>query len=107
MALAINWLVIGILVIVGIIAIKLNHLKHRFFIILLILLALFLYSSAALVNNNNDIDLKSSEGIFSAIKVYTGWLANGFENVKELTGKAIKMDWTRTDGEFFRDGKRR
>src|SRR3989344_221117 len=99
----ISWIVIAIPVMVGIIAIKLNHLRHRFFIIILILLALFLYTSAALVTEKNNLDLKSTEGIFNAFKVYSGWLANGFENLKEVTGKIIKMDWTSTDGKFFED----
>jgi|TARA_B100001971_G_C18042034_1_gene458155 CHASE2 domain-containing sensor protein len=101
----INWLVIGILVVIGVIAIKVNHLKHKFFIVLLILTALFLYSTIALVSEEEKLDLKTSEGLFEASKVYTGWLANGFNNIKELTGKAIKMDWTSTDGEFFKKEK--
>jgi|ETNmetMinimDraft_2_1059921.scaffolds.fasta_scaffold11807_3 hypothetical protein len=97
----INWLVIGILIVVGVIAIKVNHLKHKFFIVMLVLLALFLYSTIALVTEEEKLDLKTSEGLFEASKVYVGWLANGFSNLKELTGKAIKMDWTSTEGEFF------
>ena len=49
----ISWIVITILVIVGIFAIRLNHLKHRFFIILLIMLALFLYTSMSVVTVSN------------------------------------------------------
>jgi hypothetical protein len=97
----ISWIVIIVLVIVGVMAIKLNHLKHRFFIILLVLLALFLYTSMSMVSNENTLDLKSSEGVFSAVKVYLGWLAHGFDNLRSLTGKAIGMDWTSTNGTFF------
>lgn len=106
MVLLIHWIVIAILVVVGFISIKLSHLKHRFFIILLILLALFLYSSMALVTSDNNVELSTSEGIFSAFKVYTGWLANGFGNLKTLTGKAFALDWSSTNGTFF-DKKRR
>lgn len=102
----ISWIVVLVLVIIGIIAIRLNHLRHRIFIILLILLALFLYTSMALIVEKNNLDLRSSDGIFSAIKVYSGWLANGFENLKEITGKIIKMDWASTDGKFFDDSKK-
>lgn len=98
----ISWIVIAILIVVGVIAIKMNHLRHRVFIVLLILLALFLYSSMALVVENNSLDLKSSGGILDAVKVYAGWLANGFQNLKSITGNVIGMDWTSTDGEFLK-----
>ncbi len=95
-----------VLVIAGIIAIRMNHIRHRVFIIILVLLALFLYVSINYISVQNNLDLKSSDGIFKAIKIYSGWLANGFENLKEITGKIIKMDWTSTDGKFFEDGKK-
>lgn len=97
----IHWIVIVVLVIAGIIAIKISHLRHRVFIILLILLALFLYSSMALVVDDNEIDLNNSKGIMKGLKIYTGWLANGFRNLKALTGRAIDMDWTSINGSFF------
>ena len=97
----ISWIVITILVLVGIFAIKMNHLRHRIFIIMLILLALFLYSSMALVTTNNELSFDDTGGFFHAMKVYTGWLANGFENVKQITGNMIKMDWTSTNSSFF------
>jgi len=97
----ISWIVILILIVVGVFAIRLNHLKHRFFIILLVILALFLYSTINLVSNKNNLDLSSADGVFSAIKVYIGWLANGFNNLKELTGKAIKLDWSNSNASFF------
>ena len=99
----ISWIVVVVLIVVGIFAIKLNHLKHRFFIILLVLLALLLYSSMNLVTNENDVDLTSVDGIFSAVKVYTGWLANGVSNVKDLTGRAIDQDWTNSNATFFEE----
>jgi len=100
----ISWIVITILVLVGIFAIKMNHLRHRIFIIILILLALFLYSSMALVTTKNDLNFNNTEGFFNAVKIYTGWLANGFENLKEITGKVIKMDWSSTNSSFFDKG---
>ncbi len=100
MAVAINFVVIGILILVGIVAIRLNYLRHRILIILLILLALFLYSSVALVSEQNKIDLKSSGGVFAASKVYIVWLGNGFQNLKQLTAKVIETDWTSINGTF-------
>ena len=101
----ISWIVITILVVCGIFAIKMNHLRHRVFIIILLVLALFLYTSITLVDNRHDFDYKSSEGVFDAMKIYTGWLANGFQNLKTITGNAIKMDWSSTNGSFLNKTK--
>src|SRR3989344_7741994 len=96
----ISWIVIVILVIAGIIAIKMNHLKHRVFIVILILLALFLYTSMNLIVKDNDLNLNSVDGLFNVIKVYTGWLANGFQNLKVITGNVLGMDWGNTNSSF-------
>jgi len=101
----ISWIVIVILIVVGVFSIKLNHLKHRFFIIGLVVLALFLYSTMSLVTTKNDIELNSVDGIFSAVKVYTGWLANGFNNVRQITGNAINQDWSNSNASFFNEDK--
>lgn len=100
-----SWIVIVVLVIAGIIAIRLNHLRHRFFIVLIILLALFLYTTMTMVSEVNEFELNSADGVVDALKVYLGWLANGFNNLKELTGKAIKMDWKSTNNSFFENAK--
>lgn len=96
-----SWIVILILIVVGIFAIRLNHLRHRFIIILLVLFALFLYSSLNLVSTKNNLELKTADGIFSAIKVYTGWLANGFNNLKEISGKVVSLDWSNSNSSFI------
>ncbi len=104
---AISWIIITILVVVGIFTIRLNNFRHRTFVIFLVLLALFLYISINVVAVERDLDFKSAEGIFSAIKIYTGWLANGFQNAKSLTGKAVKMDWTSVNETFFEKSKKK
>jgi len=102
----ISWIVIVILLIVGIVAIKMNHLRHRFFIILLIGLALFLYVTIMVVNKQNELDFSDTQGVFHALDVYVGWLANGFQNTKAIGGNAIKMDWKSTNGTFFDKDKK-
>jgi len=93
--------IVGIVVIFGVILIKMNHFRHKMTIIALLFLALFIYSTIMLVNSSNDLDLRTTEGIFQAVKVYTGWLGNGFGNLKTITGNAINMDWSSTNGSFF------
>ena len=97
----INVLIIGVLLVCGVIAIKMNHMRHRVFIVLLVLLALFLYGTIVVVNSTNQMDFSSSEGYWDAAKLYFGWLGNGFQNMKSITGNAMKMDWTSTNGTFI------
>ena len=97
----INILVIAILVVVAVILIKMNHFRHKITIIAVLVFALFLYSTVTIVNKTNEFDLTSTEGFFDASKVYLGWLGNGFGNLKTLTGNAVKMDWSSTNGSFF------
>ena len=94
----ISWIIIVVLVIIGIMAIKMNHLRHRFFIVLLLVLALFLYITINYVNKQNNLDFSTAEGVVKSMKVYMGWLAHGFGNLKSITGYAIHMNWTSTNG---------
>ena len=97
----ISWVVIAVLIVLAFIILKTNHFKHRTWVILLVLLALFLYISISLVNTKHDLNVSSTEGFFNSVKVYSGWLANGFQNLKTITGNAIKMDWASADKTFF------
>jgi len=85
---------------VAVFLLKMNHLRHKFFIIFVVLLALFFYLSATYIATKNNLELNSVEGVMASMKVYGGWLANGFQNTKFLTGNAVKMDWTSTNATF-------
>jgi uncharacterized membrane protein len=97
----ISWIIIGILVLVAFVLLKTNHFRHRMWIFLFVILALFLYLSITFINAKHDLDINSTEGVFKSIKIYLGWLANSFQNLKSITGNVIKMDWTSTDETFF------
>ncbi len=90
----ISWLVIGILIVIALIALKMNHLRHKIWIIVIIFIALFLYTSANFIYKQHQLEFNTAEGVFDASKIYIGWLSNGFQNLKALTGQIIKMDWT-------------
>lgn len=94
----INWIIIVILVIVAVFAMKMNHLKHRAFILVIIVLALFFYASVTYIASRNNLTMDNYDGFIRTMKVYGGWLGNGFQNVKVLTGNAVKMDWTSVNG---------
>ncbi len=97
----ISWVIFAILVFIGIVVIKMNHMKHRYFIVLLVLLALFLYGTFSVVNSVNKLDFSTTKGVYGGMKVYFGWLAHGFRNLRALTGNAVNMNWTTTNGTFF------
>jgi len=94
-------MIVGILIIAALIALKMNNLRHKLWIIVLICTVLFLYTTASVVYAKNELQLDTVEGVFSSIKIYLGWLGNGFQNLKTLTGNAVKMDWSETNSSFL------
>ena len=98
-----NWIIIFVLVMAGIYVLKISHIRHRFWIFFLIFLAIFLYVSLTVVNSKYDLDFTTFDGLSKSIKVYLGWLGNGFQNMKVLTGYAIKMDWTSSSNKSLLD----
>ena len=96
-----NVLIIAVLLVLAMIVIKINPLRHKLFIIFVISLVLFLYLTLIMVNNRHDLDFRSTQGIIHSIKVYTGWLSNSFNNMLAITGHAGKMDWTNANTSVF------
>ncbi len=86
-----------ILVLVGLVGLffimKSKELKHKGTWILIFLIVLILYAGYISVIAGKNIDINSTEGVETVIKLYTGWLVHGFDNVKTLSGQAVKMDW--------------
>jgi len=93
----ITWVIIIGLGLIAAVILKVSHVKHRVTLIVLILFALFITSTASYIAVSNELDLGSTGGFVDAVKIYLGWLANGFQNLRSLTGNAIKMDWKSTE----------
>ena len=103
----VSWAVIVIAVVLILLIVKIGAFKHKFFMILLILLILFLITTTILVSKENKLDFSTTKKSFDSIKVYTGWLANGFQNLKVLAGRAIDMDWESTNETFFEKNEKK
>lgn len=88
-----NWLIVIIFVVLILIFVKMRYLKHKIFVILMIILLLTIYLTASNVLSGYDINWKSVTGVEKAVKVYFVWLGGVFDNLKVMTGNAIKMDW--------------
>ena len=84
---------------------RLGHFRKKTFIFIVILLVLFFYSTLLIINSKNKLDFSTSEGFMNSMKIYGGWLANGFNNLKVITGNALKMDWSSTNGTFIEKSK--
>ena len=103
----VSWVVIAIIIILVLLVIKIGAFKHKFFMILLILLVLFLITTIILVSKENGLDFSTTEKSFNSMKIYTGWLANGVQNLKSLVGRAIDMDWKSSNETFFKKDKKK
>jgi hypothetical protein len=74
--------------------IRFDHAKHKFVWVAIIFVAVILIVGFFLSVSGKKIDYNSPEGLKTAGGLYLSWFANSFNNVKTLTGDAIKMDWT-------------
>lgn len=94
MELGLTFMIIGILIIAIWVIFELRRLKHKIFAIILIALVLFLYTSITFSIRGQEIDLRSSEGVIRASKIYFSWLGSALANMKTITTNALKMDWS-------------
>jgi hypothetical protein len=88
------WVIILGLALMAFILFKMNHMRHQFFLIALILLLLFFYITVTKVIKDNDLNLNSISGVETTFKLYFVWLGGAFDNMKAITGNAVKMDWS-------------
>jgi len=93
MAIGITFMVIAILIIAIWVLVELKRLRHKLFAIFLIFLILFLYVTISLTLRGEEVDLKTTEGITKASKLYLSWMGSALGNMKTITTNAIKMDW--------------
>ena len=93
MEFGLTFMILSVLIIGIWVFIELRRLKHKMFAIFLITLILFLYASSTLALKGQEVDIKSTEGIVKASKIYFAWLGSAFGNMRTITTNAIKMDW--------------
>ena len=102
----ISWFVV-VLVLVGVLVIikllHLRHFKHKIFSIFLVLIILFFVSTLYYVSYKNHLDLTTVNGFSNGMSIYAGWILNGFQNVKTVTGYAVGMDWRSTNGSLSKN----
>ncbi|PIN78183.1 hypothetical protein COV15_00050 [Candidatus Woesearchaeota archaeon CG10_big_fil_rev_8_21_14_0_10_34_12] len=88
-----NWLIIGILIVMVLVVIKIRYISHKTAIVALLILSLLFYVSFSKVISDEGINLKSLSGLDQAGKIYAGWVVKSFDNLKTVTGEATRLDW--------------
>lgn len=89
-----NWILIGILVVVLFLIIKFREGKHKFSFVIILLVLLFLGISFWNVYSVHKLNLTTFDGTVNAGKVYFSWLGGLFSNTKAITTYAIKQNWS-------------
>ncbi len=72
---------------------KFKGFHHKLMTIFLIALVLFSFFSFYLAFNGKGISIKNFSDLGDVARLYFSWLGSVFNNMKVLTGQAIKMDW--------------
>ena len=96
MATLVFLVVLGLIILAAFMFLKTVHLKDRIVWSIVLAIIGFLALGYWLVLSDKNIDFGSAEGLQTTVKLYFGWFANMFDNVKTLTGEAINMDWKST-----------
>ena len=97
----INWIIIGIFVIVGLFLLKMEHHSRKIKVLLIILIGFTLYFSIVGMMSSEKVDITSPRGISNAVYIYFGWIGQtatslwdiGTDTVT-LVGNAIKLNDT-------------
>lgn len=88
-----NWIIIGILIVLVFLFLRMKHFKGKIVAVLLIITLIFLYTTATTLLTEEEINWKTFGGVEKALRIYFSWLGNAFGNLKTISGQAIKMDW--------------
>ena len=88
-----GWIIILIAFLAVLFIAKLSHLKHKLSIIFLLVFLLFIGFSFMKVADTNSVEIDSASGFMSAAQLYMSWLGHAFDNMRVLTGNAVRMNW--------------
>lgn len=90
----INWILIVILIAVIFLLVKFREVKHRTFMIVVVLMLIFIVITASQLVRQNGINLSKFDDVVLLSRLYFGWLKHVFANLVNLTGNAVKQDWS-------------
>ena len=95
----IQWIVIGVFVLVGLWYIKVEHHTRKIKIIILVVIGAIIYFSMIGIFTSEQVSLSSPRGVVNAVYVYFGWIGQTASSLWDigtdtahLVGNAIKID---------------
>jgi len=102
----IQWIIIGMFILIGLWYIKMEHHGRKVKIVVLILVGALIYFSIVGIFTSEQVSLTSPRGVVNAAYVYFGWIGQtasslwdiGADTVS-LVGNAIKIDNPEEDKE--------
>ena len=100
----IQWIAVGIIVIVGILVLQLEHHTRKYKIVAILIIGALLYFSILAIFSSEQIDFTSPKSIVSGVYLYVGWIGStatslwdiGVETT-HMVGNAIKVNSTAED----------
>jgi len=94
----IQWIIIGVFILIGFWYLKMEHQTRRVKIVVLIIIIALLYFSMMGIFSSEKVNLTSPRGIVNGIYVYFGWIGQTMSNLWDIgvdtvrtVGNAIKI----------------
>lgn len=95
----ITWIAIGVLVIVGLFFLKVEHHTRKYKVLGMILIGLIIYLSIIGIFSSGQIDMTSPKGIVNGAYLYIGWIGQTASSLWDIgvdtthiVGNAIKAN---------------
>ena len=102
----IQWIIIGMFILIGLWYIKMEHHGRKVKIVVLVIVGALIYFSMIGIFTSEQVSLTSPRGVVNAVYVYFGWIgqtAGGLWDIGadtvHLVGNAIKIDNSEDDKE--------
>ena len=102
----IQWIIIGVFIIIGLWYIKMEHHNRKVKIVVLVIIGTVIYFSMMGIFTSEQISLSSPRGVVNAVYVYFGWIGQTTSSLWDigvdtahLVGNAIKIDKNEDDKE--------
>lgn len=97
----INWIVIGVFIIIGLIVLQLEHHSRRIKALVFAVIGLVLYFSLVGILSSGEVSIDSPRGIINAVYTYFGWIGETGSKLWDigtdtasLVGNAVKVNAT-------------
>ena len=96
-----NWIIIGVFILIGTVVLQLEHHTRKFKAVIFAILGLAIYFSLVGMLSSNDVSIDSPRGIVNAVYTYFGWIGETSARLWDigkdttyLVGNAIKLNVT-------------